>query len=45
MLIQEALKRTNYNQTMAAEMIGISQSALSRRQKKLKMDDIPEKKS
>ncbi|RJP78080.1 MAG: sigma-54-dependent Fis family transcriptional regulator [Desulfobacteraceae bacterium] len=45
MLIQEALKRTNYNQTMAAGMIGISQSALSRRQKKIKMDDIPGKKS
>ena len=42
-LIQEALKRTNYNQTMAAEMIGISQSALSRRQKKIKKNTILDK--
>ncbi|MFZ5572552.1 MAG: sigma-54-dependent transcriptional regulator [Thermodesulfobacteriota bacterium] len=33
-LIREALKRTGNNQTMAAEMLGISQSALSRRLKK-----------
>ncbi len=33
-LIQEALKRANHNQTIAAKMIGISQSALSRRLKK-----------
>ena len=38
MLIAEALKRTNYNQTAAAEMIGISQSALSRRSKKMKQN-------
>jgi len=36
LLIQEALKQTNDNQTLAAEMIGISQSALSRRLKKNK---------
>ena len=36
MLVAEALKRANYNQTAAAEMIGISQSALSRRSKKIK---------
>ncbi|MFO7559748.1 MAG: sigma-54 dependent transcriptional regulator [Desulfobacterales bacterium] len=34
LLIQEALKRSNYNQTLAAGILGISQSALSRRLKK-----------
>jgi len=34
LLIQEALKRSNHNQTFAAEILGISQSALSRRLKK-----------
>nr|WP_283103685.1 helix-turn-helix domain-containing protein [Shewanella gelidii] len=30
-LIEEALNRTAHNQTAAAQMLGISQSALSRR--------------
>jgi DNA-binding NtrC family response regulator len=38
LLIQEALKRTSNNQTMAAERIGISQSALSRRLQKIKIE-------
>ncbi len=38
LLIQEVLKRTNNNQTMAAERIGISQSALSRRLQKIKIE-------
>jgi transcriptional regulator with PAS, ATPase and Fis domain len=38
LLIQEVLKRTNNNQTKAAEIIGISQSALSRRLQKIKIE-------
>ena len=34
LLIQEALERSNHNQTLAAGILGISQSALSRRLKK-----------
>jgi len=38
LLIQEVLKRTGNNQTKAAEIIGISQSALSRRLQKIKIE-------
>ena len=34
MLVEEALKRSNSNQTIAARILGISQQALSKRMKK-----------
>lgn len=38
MLVQEAMSRTNNNQTMAARLLGISQPALNKRLKKNKND-------
>lgn len=39
MLVQEAMNRTNNNQTMAARLLGISQPALNKRLKKNKNED------
>ena len=42
LLVLEALKRANNNQTIAAQFLGISQQALSKRLKRLRLnDDMP----